>query len=153
MFLDKNIFKTVIASTPLVSMDLIARNTSGEYLLGYRTNKPAKNYWFVPGGRILKDEPIHRAFTRLVNDELGIAVTFNNATFNGVYEHFYDDYVFGDDVTTHYVVLGYEITIDKALSELPKAQHSQYKWFSKEELLNAENVHKHSKWYLANNHA
>ena len=148
MFLEKDTFKTVIASTPLVSIDLIVRNKAGEYLLGYRNNKPAKGFWFVPGGRILKDEPMHIAFTRLVKDELGINVELHDAKFNGVYEHFYDDYVFGDDVTTHYVVLGYELIVDIALSDLPQAQHSEYKWFSSAEFSNSPNVHKHSKWYL-----
>ena len=148
MFLEKDTFKTVIASTPLVSIDLIVRNKAGEYLLGYRHNKPAQGFWFVLGGRILKDEPMHIAFARLVKDELGINVELHDAAFNGVYEHFYDDYVFGDEVTTHYVVLGYELIVDIALSDLPQTQHSEYKWFSCAEFSNSPNVHKHSKWYL-----
>ena len=148
MFLEKSTFQTVIASTPLVSIDLIVRNKSGEYLLGYRNNKPAQGFWFVPGGRILKDEPMHIAFTRLVKDELGINLELTGARFNGVYEHFYDDYVFGDEVTTHHVVLAYELIVDIALDDLPQAQHSDYKWFGAKEFSNASNVHKHSKWYL-----
>ena len=38
----------------------------------------------MPGGRILKDEPMHIAFTRLVKDEPGIYVDLTDATFNGV---------------------------------------------------------------------
>jgi colanic acid biosynthesis protein WcaH len=99
MFLEKSTFQTVIASIPLMSIDLIVRNESGEYLLGYRNNKPAKGFWFEPSGRILKDEPMHIAFVCLVKDEIGINVKLNDAKFNGVYENFYDDYVFGDEVT------------------------------------------------------
>ena len=148
MFLEKSTFQTVIASTPLVSIDLIVRNKSGQYLLGYRNNKPAQGFWFAPGGRILKDEPMHSAFTRLVKEELGIYVELTDAKFNGVYEHFYDDYVFGDEVSTHYVVLAYEIIADITLGDLPKCQHSDYKWFGAIELFNAPDVHKHSKGYL-----
>jgi colanic acid biosynthesis protein WcaH len=43
-------FKTVIASTPLISIDLIVRNNQQQILLGKRLNKPAQGYWFVPGG-------------------------------------------------------------------------------------------------------
>jgi colanic acid biosynthesis protein WcaH len=39
MFLDDTTFKTVIASTPLISIDLVIKNTKGEYLLGYRNNR------------------------------------------------------------------------------------------------------------------
>jgi colanic acid biosynthesis protein WcaH len=53
LFLDDTTFKTVIASTPLISIDLVVKNTKGEYLLGYRNNRPAQGFWFVPGGRIL----------------------------------------------------------------------------------------------------
>ena len=91
---------------------------------------------------------MHIAFTRLVKDELGINRELQDASFNGVYEHFYDDYVFGDEVTTHYVVLAYELTVDITLGDLPQAQHSDYKWFNSAEFSNSPNVHLHSKWYF-----
>ena len=148
MFLEKNTFKTVIASTPLVSIDLVVKNSQGEYLLGFRTNQPAKNFWFVPGGRILKGEAMDDAFVRLCKNELGIMLARSEAKFLGPFEHFYQDYVFGDDVTTHYVVLGYEIVVDLAIESLPDEQHNEYKWFSKKDLLVSDNVHLHSKWYV-----
>ena len=49
-------FTTIIKSTPLVSIDLIVRNIEDNVLLGKRTNRPAQGCWFVPGGRVLKDE-------------------------------------------------------------------------------------------------
>lgn len=48
-------FKTVIESTPLVSIDLIVLNSEGKILLGKRLKHPAQGYWFVPRGRILKE--------------------------------------------------------------------------------------------------
>ena len=147
MYLEKTTFETVIASTPLISIDLIIKNSHGEYLLGYRTNKPAKGFWFVPGGRILKDETMDSAFVRLCQNELGIDAVRTNAEFLGTYEHFYQDCVFGDDITTHYVVLAYEVVLDINISELPNEQHNQYNWFSKSELLARDDVHLHSKWY------
>ncbi|WNC71173.1 GDP-mannose mannosyl hydrolase [Thalassotalea psychrophila] len=155
MFLEKETFKTVIASTPLISIDLVIRNSQGQYLLGYRNNKPAQGYWFVPGGRILKDERKDDAFTRLVLNELGVHLSIENAKFHGVYEHFYDDCVFSDDkvfcdeVSTHYIVLAYEVVLDIALDDLPDAQHSQYKWVDADEMLAASDVHVHSKWYVS----
>lgn len=58
MFLDNTTFSTVLDSTPLVSIDLVIENTQGEILLGERKNRPAQGYWFVPGGRILKNESL-----------------------------------------------------------------------------------------------
>ena len=150
MFLDESTFKTVIASTPLISIDLVVKNTKGEYLLGYRNNRPAQGFWFVPGGRVLKDETMDKAFIRLSKNELGVSMTRQQADFLGPFEHFYDDYVFGEDVTTHYVVLGYALTLDIDLASLPSDQHNKYAWFSADDMLRREDVHTHSKWYVAN---
>lgn len=73
MFLDQTTFSTIIACTPLVSIDLVVTNANGQVLLGQRLNRPAKNYWFVPGGRILKNESLAQAFKRLTRDELSSA--------------------------------------------------------------------------------
>ena len=70
-FLEKSVFTTVINSTPLVSIDLLIENTDGKILLGYRNNRPAKGYWFVPGGRIQKGESMDDAFQRLTQSEIG----------------------------------------------------------------------------------
>ena len=48
-------FEVVVESTPLVSIDLVVRAPDKKILLGKRVNRPAQGYWFVPGGRILKD--------------------------------------------------------------------------------------------------
>jgi colanic acid biosynthesis protein WcaH len=55
---------TVIRLAPLVSIDLIIRDNADRVLLGLRNNEPAKGYFFVPGGIILKDEPLPEAFAR-----------------------------------------------------------------------------------------
>ena len=148
--LSPELFQTVVASTPLVSIDLIIRNKAGDVLLGLRKNRPAQGYWFVPGGRILKDESFHKAFSRLVYDELGCSMNIDQARFLGPYQHFYRDSVFGEDVTTHYVVLGYMLEIDLDINVLPVQQHQDYRWFSVDEILESETVHQHTRDYFLN---
>ncbi|MEP1870522.1 MAG: NUDIX domain-containing protein, partial [Paraglaciecola sp.] len=99
MFLDKETFSNVIESTPLVSIDLVVKNSIGQALLGKRLNRPAKDSWFVPGGRILKNESMAEAFKRLTHDELGQELVITQAELLGVYDHFYEDNVFGDKFT------------------------------------------------------
>ena len=147
-FLEKQIFTTVIDSTPLVSIDLLIEDKHGQILLGYRNNRPAQGYWFVPGGRILKSESMDNAFKRLTLAELGTEFSRGQAEFLGPYEHFYEDFVFGEGISTHYVVLGYKIICDIDINTLPNAQHGKYKWFTKQEMLSSDTVHKHSKWYI-----
>ncbi|HCB8003312.1 TPA: GDP-sugar hydrolase WbdI, partial [Escherichia coli] len=52
MFITSDKFREIIKLVPLVSIDLLIENENGEYLFGLRNNRPAKNYFFVPGGRI-----------------------------------------------------------------------------------------------------
>ncbi len=152
MFLDKETFSTVIESTPLVSIDLVVKNKHGQALLGERLNKPAKGNWFVPGGRILKDESMANAFKRLTKEELGQEFSLNQAELLGPFDHFYNDNVFGDEFSTHYVAIAYVLTLDKDLEELPfDIQHGSYKWFEIDSLLNDDKVHLHTKWYFENN--
>tara|TARA_Y100001956_G_C4128924_1_gene192244 strand:+ start:685 stop:1131 length:447 start_codon:yes stop_codon:yes gene_type:complete len=148
MYLDKQTFTTVIDSTPLVSIDLLVENSQGQVLLGLRSNRPAQGFWFVPGGRIRKNEKLDDAFERLCKEELGIELTRNQAEHLGPFEHFYDDFVFGEEVSTHYVVLGYKVVVDIDISSLPQKQHGQYRWFEKDSMLQDDTVHVHSKWYL-----
>lgn len=57
-------FLEIVRLTPLVSIDLIVLDQAGDVLLGRRVNRPAQGMWFVPGGRIRKDETLADAFKR-----------------------------------------------------------------------------------------
>jgi len=148
MFLDKETFRTVVRSTPLISIDLVIMNSQQQALLGLRTNRPAQGYWFVPGGRILKDESMAEAFRRLSHAELGISAEIGDAEFLGVYEHFYTDNFSGTDFPTHYVVLGYRLIMDLDLGALPDAQHQQYRWCDVDALMSDDAVHENTKAYF-----
>ena len=143
-YLEGEVFECVVANTPLVSVDLIVKN-EGRVLLGKRVNKPAQGYWFTLGGRVFKDEMINSAIKRIAKVELGIDLTAT-PKFIGVFEHLYDDSIF-DHVSTHYLNLGYELELSE-LSELPKEQHNDYRWFSVEELLESVEVHGYVKDYF-----
>ena len=150
MWLDDVQFEGVVAATPLVSIDLIIRDGTGRVLLGQRANRPAKGFWFVPGGRILKSEAIADAFTRLLDGELGIGGgAIDAARFLGVYQHFYSDSVFGESPSTHYVVLGFELFLDNLdIGSMPVEQHDDYQWLAVSDLIAMDTVHQHTKDYF-----
>ncbi|WP_409258754.1 GDP-mannose mannosyl hydrolase [Paraburkholderia bannensis] len=143
-------FLQTIESTPLVAIDLIVANAEGEFLLGYRLNRPAQNSWFVPGGRIRKGETLDHAFRRIVHDELGYSdLSRANAELFGVYEHLYEDNVFGaPGVSTHYVVLGYRLRYAIDARAFPKKQHSAYRWASASQIKGDANVHVNTRAYF-----
>lgn len=150
MFLTNKIFETVIASTPLIAIDLIVVNEFDQLLLGKRLNRPAKNYWFVPGGRILKNESLNEAFKRLTLIELGVEFEINKAELLGAFEHFYQDSVFSDTASTHYVNVAHVLHIKQVeLEKLPLGeQHNSYLWHDIDSIENNQKIHKYTKTYL-----
>ncbi len=141
-------FKQVVALTPLVAIDLLVRNEHDELLVGMRVNPPAKGFWFVPGGRVLKNETLATAFQRLTLVELGTAFQLNDAQFQGLYDHIYEeDFTGATDVGTHYVVLAHTLRVKSNALTLPDAQHNAYRWVSSAEALLAPEVHANTKAY------
>ena len=144
--LDNQTFKTVINSTPLISIDLLVKKDN-KILLGRRINKPAQGYLFSIGGRVYKNEVIDNAMMRIAKNELNVELKLTPRLI-GVFEHFYDDSIY-QDVSTHYVNLAYEIEIVETLN-LPNEQHNEYQWLTIDELLESNQVHKHVKDYFRN---
>jgi colanic acid biosynthesis protein WcaH len=140
-------FKTVVEYAPLISIDLVTM-FQDKVLLGRRVNKPAFGYYFTTGGIVRKNESFQEAQKRIAKDELGIELT-HEPKFIGVYEHFYDDSIF-DSVSTHYVNHGYLLELDIELINIPREQHSEYKWFTIKELLQSDEVHDYVKLYFKN---
>lgn len=147
--LPEPLFRSIVEHTPLVALDLVVRNAAGDVLLGRRLNRPAQGFWFVPGGRVRKDERLSQAFSRLTREELGCEQDLAAARFLGPFEHHYPDNFSGTDFSTHYVVLAYELSLDLTLSDLPPQQHGDYRWWSPAELLSSPDVHVHTQWYFS----
>jgi len=145
--LSKSNFIQIIKNTPLISIDLIIENQEGKILLGKRVNNPAKGEWFVPGGRIFKDETLDTAFKRTSSAEIGFSLERNKVNFYGLYEHFYENNVFNDGFSTHYIVLAHKFKVNEKDVKLNN-QHERYQWFSIEALLENNNVNKHTKDYF-----
>ena len=144
--LDDITFKTIIDSAPLISIDILLKK-DGKVLLGKRVNKPAQGYFFSMGGRVNKNEAIANAMARIAKNELNIELKYI-PKFIGVFEHFYDDSIY-KVVSTHYVNLAYEYEVKEVLN-LPTEQHDEYRWFTIDELLQSEQVHKYVKDYFRN---
>lgn len=143
-----------VRSMPLVSVDLVfvrEGRAGREVLLGYRTNRPAQHSWFVPGGRIMKDERRLDALTRVAQRELGIEdIHALQPGFLGPFEHFYPDCFAGEaEGSTHYVVLGYRIDVPADFEvQATDDQHTQLRWWPIEEALASPEVHRYPRDYL-----
>jgi len=147
ILLSDNNFKSVIKHAPLVSVDLLVEDGAGRFLLGLRTNAPAQGFWFVPGGRIYKNERLADALVRISAVELGKKCTLEDVRFLGLYEHFYEDNAFSKEFGTHYVVAAFLLKFEK-LESLPSQQHSLYRWLFPDEIVSDPKVHSHTKDYF-----
>lgn len=157
MHLSESQFSQLIKSAPLVSIDLcIVRDN--KILLGKRINQPAKDFFFVPGGRIFKSELISSALQRVLKDELGFSLKkeYLTSVINiGIYEHFYNENFLGNsEFSTHYIVLPYLIPYElliKVNKDSKIDQHSEYIWI---EINNEENysykIHPYTLKYFKN---
>ena len=142
-------FENVVRLTPLVSIDLIVRSRDRRVLLGRRTNAPARNTFFVPGGRITKNETLAMAFRRITLQELGEERASEEARFVGVYEHIYRGNPFGKaGFGAHHVVLAYELSLKAGASSLPAEQHAAYAWKTEAQILSSSTVHENTKKYF-----
>jgi colanic acid biosynthesis protein WcaH len=141
-------FRGIIRHAPLVSIDLIVEDDAGRYLLGLRNNPPAKGYWFVPGGRIYKNEEIAAAFSRISRAELGKPLALEQGRFLGLYEHFYEENALSEiSYGTHYIALGFLLK-EGRLDNLPDRQHHKYRWMTPESILISPDVHFYAKDYF-----
>lgn len=143
------IFKVVVESTPLISIDLCLV-CEGKLLLGKRNNHPLKDEWFTPGGRILKNETWENCLERIMISELGLKIKdHSDFKLMGVWDHFYDDSAVSDSISTHYVNLPHYTCLKQKPNLQIDCQHSHFKWFDLEQLLNDVDVHNYIRKYAS----
>lgn len=141
-------FKQLVSNAPLFAIDLVVINERNEILLGQRKNAPAKGYWFVPGGRVYKNEALETAIERISQSELGLTLKRHELNFIGLYDHFYDDSFFDENTSTHYINATHYIRLNAQLLNLPTEQHAQYRWVALNQLEEDDAIHRYSKIFL-----
>jgi colanic acid biosynthesis protein WcaH len=145
--LENDEFIRVVKNAPLVALDLVIRSNDNRLLMGMRVNEPAAGFWFVPGGRIRKDESIEDAFLRITTAELGRPYPIDQARLLGAFTHKYQtNFAHIADISTHYVVLAYELQADIDQEQLPMEQHNEYRWLGSNDDLTK--VHPNTKAYF-----
>tara|TARA_B100000242_G_C43030808_1_gene480204 strand:+ start:823 stop:1317 length:495 start_codon:yes stop_codon:yes gene_type:complete len=157
MYLSKNEFASLVKVSPIVAIDLCIVGSKG-ILLGKRNNPPAKKYYFVPGGRVRKNEDLNTALERIFKDETGSDFKHFNfkKMFLGVYEHFYtDNFLDNHNFNTHYIVLSYLIEFPEEELENKLSinnQHSDLIWYKSFYDFNIKNIHENTIAYFSHEH-
>ena len=147
-FTPEKSYLRVIEHSPIVSIDLIIFDHKGDVLLGKRQNNPAKNTWFVPGARLRKNEAMHVAIERIVDEELNIFLDGSKFNLIGAFNHVYGNNFCHDKFGTHYICFAYTISLDEPIHLSPDAQHEELKWWQVEDAVKDPTVHNYTKNYF-----
>jgi colanic acid biosynthesis protein WcaH len=125
MILPTEEYRRVASAVPIICVDCLVVNEEGQFLLVKRANPPLKDEYWVPGGRVYKNERLIDAVHRKMREEIGVDVEVVVSL--GIFEYF-DGTPEREDPGFHtvsivYLVkpLSYEIKIDN--------QSTDWGWF------------------------
>ena len=120
-------YKTILKNSPLSTADLVVtRQVSGktEFLLGRRTDRPAKGQWFIFGGKQLKGERMEKAAARNLRRELGVQALRMRAVGHQDFQG-----INNIGIRYHSVMHIYVAEIPTRAELKPNKEHSSLKWF------------------------
>ena len=118
-----SLYQTIVASMPIVCVDLIIRNSIGHVLLLKRCNAPAKDQWWFPGGRVLMNEYRSDAARRKAQQECGLVLT-KALNLRGTYELFFNE----GGKNYHSVTTLFETALDNDCPVILDAQSKEFIW-------------------------
>ena len=130
----------------MISVDLLLFDGEGKILLGKRANEPASGSWFVPGGRVRKNERVVDAASRICLEELRLCLPPAGFRTLDAYEHVYTDRAQGRHFITFTVTGSVGACAVTAINH--DAQHTQVRWSTVESLVVDPEVHLYVKSYF-----
>ena len=143
----------MVASSQLISIDLLVRNKDGKILLGKRRISPAKGWYFVPGGRVYKNETLKEGATRVLRCETGLKMKLQPRC---VSEHIYPENFCGAKdqngkvINTHYVCFAFDVDVESSSVDENafKLQHEDMIWVDPEDISSRADIHEYVRLYF-----
>ena len=119
-------YERIIEVLPILCVDILVKNSQGEYLIVKRANEPKKGRWWVIGGRVLKGETLEEAAVRKTKEELGIDVKGPCPV--GYFEALFQRHPFGLAERYHAVSIVFSTTIQETQVITLDTQSSEWKY-------------------------
>lgn len=120
------LYKEILKAIPFVCVDIVVKN-GNSFLLVKRRNQPAQGQWFLPGGRILKNEKLADAALRKLRQEAGL--NGNIEKILGVDETMYPKGPYGESIHSVNVVFLATTTALKN-TVIIDDQSDEYQWYT-----------------------
>lgn len=144
----------MISTSQLISIDFLIRNKEGKILLGKRKISPAKGWYFVPGGRVYKNETLKEGANRVLMCETGLKGLKLEP--RCVSEHIYPENFCGAKdntgkiISTHYVCFAFDVDAESSSVDEKsfKLQHEDMIWVSPEDMGSRSDVHEYVRLYF-----
>lgn len=119
-------YTNIVERMPIVCIDAVIVNSKRQYLLIKRKNEPLLGEYWVPGGRLLKNETLNDAVIRKVRQELGITAHIIMPL--GVYEDFFEKSPLTLTTGLHTVSIVYLMVAENDEIRLDE-QSDEWGWF------------------------
>ena len=117
--IDDSLYNKIIDVLPILCVDGFIVDDD-KILLLKRNNYPAINEWWVPGGRVVKNELLCDSIIRKVKEETGLDVEILNQI--GITETIFE--------TKHTVNVCFNLRVKSDNINITiNSEHSEYKWF------------------------
>ena len=145
--LEPDTFESIVENAPMVSIDICLVCKGGK-LLVKKNDQPLKGEWFTPGGGIFKNEPRQECIRRVVGSELGITIK-EPTDFKpmGVWDHFYENSVMDENVSTHCVNLPHYFLPTERSELSMDQQHEDLSWLDLEQVAHNDGNHTYMQNY------
>jgi colanic acid biosynthesis protein WcaH len=130
--IETDLYNKIIDVLPIICVDGFIFNDNNEVLLLKRLQYPAMNEWWVPGGRVLKNEKLINAINRKIKEEINLEFEIVNQC--GITETIFDK--------KHTINICYLLKlIGNNIPEINYSEHSEYGWFNLNNLPSELNIH------------
>jgi colanic acid biosynthesis protein WcaH len=126
----KELYENILENSIIVDVDAVIHNEN-KALLVYRIQEPAKNQWWIPGGRQKKLEFGEESVISKVKEETGLDVEVEKLI--GVYEERFDTTPFPNVKTGgHHLIRAYLVNPINKNQKIKLDETSEdYKWIDK----------------------
>jgi colanic acid biosynthesis protein WcaH len=123
----KEIYKEVVNNLPISCVDVFLYDrTRKAYLLVLRKQAPAKNVWWMPGGRIFKGETFLESAARKCHEEIGLKIIPLRQL--GTFTTIFPDSAW--DCQTHTINTVILAEVADSNSAILDQNHTDYQWRS-----------------------